>query len=177
MRNLETFGSGAGTWFDYPEAIGFSRAPFVSLPAGPWAWVAGTEGLAIGAFAWADPATGEVTNVQAPNTLLCFVLPLADPYNLWQRVYTVFPVDGVPPFPQQIIRPGVGCVLAQSGVFSPKFPNGGQVGMQVFADPATGLPYSGDVTGNYVATGWTLLKSGGPGARLRMSSFIQPFNS
>lgn len=176
-RNLATFGSGAGTAFDYPEAIGFSRQPFASLACGPWGPVAGAAGLAIGTFCWLDPATGEASNAHAPNTLFGFVLPLSNPYNLWERVYTQWPVNGVPPFPQQIIRPGVACVIAGAGVFSPRFPNGGQVGTQVFADPATGLPYSGNTTGTYVATPWTLMQSGGPGARLRMSSFIQPFNS
>lgn len=175
--DLQTYGTGAGTWFDYPECIGFSRQPFASMTAGPWMIVAGPQGLAIGAFAWVDPDTGQAENIQSPNTLLGFVLPHANPYNLWERVYMQFPVDGVPPFPQQIIRPGVQCVVAQSGVFSPRFPNGGQVGTQVFVDPATGLPYSGNTTGSYVATPWTVMRSGGPGAALRISSFVQPFQS
>jgi hypothetical protein len=138
--------------------------------------VAGPQGLAIGTFCWFDPDTGQANNVQSASTLLGFVLPLANRYNLWERVYTQFPVDGAPPFPQQIIRPGIACVLASSGVFAPKFPNGGQVGSQVFTDPTTGLPYSGNVLG-FVATPWTLLQSGGPGAKLRISTFVKPFNS
>jgi hypothetical protein len=139
--------------------------------------VAGPQGLAIGAFCWFDPDTGQASNVQSAGTILGLVLPLPNRYNLWERVYTQFPVDGLPPFPQQIIRPGVSCVIAQSGVFSPRFPNGGQVGTQVFADPATGLPYSGNPTGTYIATPWTLAQSGGPGYRLRISGFIKPFTS
>lgn len=167
---------GAGTAYDWPEAIGFGRQPFVSITAGPFSPVAGPLGLTIGAFCWFDPDTGETNNVQSDGTLMGFVLPLANRYNLWERVYTQYPIDGVPPFPQQIIRPNVACVIAQSGVFSPKFPNGGQVGCQVFTDPTTGLPYAGNTTGGYIATPWTLMQSGGPNSRLRMSSFIQPFN-
>jgi hypothetical protein len=136
--------------------------------------VAGPQGLAIGTFCWVDPDSGQAFNTQTPNTLFGFVLPLANRYNLWERVYTQYPIEGVPPFPQEIIRPGVGCVIAASGVFSPKFPDGGEVGTQVFADPATGLPYSGN-PGSYVATPWTLMQNGGPGAKLRMSTFVQPF--
>lgn len=177
MSRLAQYG-GAGTAFDWQEAIGFGRQPFTSLAVGPFTCIAaGPNGVAIGAFCWVDLDTGEASNVQSSNTLFGFVLPLANRYNLWERVYTEFPVDGTPPFAQQIIRPGVGCVVAQSGVFSPKFPNGGQVGTRVFADPASGLPYCGNITGTYVSTPWTLAQSGGPGAPLRMSTFIQPFNS
>lgn len=175
MNRLAPF-DGAGTPFDWQESIGFGRQPFASLTCGPWGPIAGPQGLAIGTFCWLNPGTGQAKNVQSVGTLLGFVLPLANRYNLWERVYTQFPLDGVPPFPQQIIRPGIACVLAQSGVFAPKFPNGGQVGSQVFADPSTGLPYSGNVTSEYFPTPWTLMQSGGPGAKLRMSTFVKPFN-
>lgn len=165
---------GAGTPFDWPETTGLSRQPFASLTCGPYSPVAGPQGLAIGTFCWVDPATGLAKNVQSAG-LFGFVLPLANRYNLWERVYTQYPIEGVPPFPQQIIRPGIACVIASSGVFSPKFPNGGEAGDQVFTDPATGLPYAGN-PGGYVATPWTLMQSGGPGAKLRMSTFVQPFN-
>ncbi|MGA7539856.1 MAG: hypothetical protein WBW93_13935 [Steroidobacteraceae bacterium] len=174
MHRLSPY-DGAGTPFDWQESIGFGREPFASLTCGPYAPTAGPQGLAIGTFCWYDPDTGIATNVQSAG-FLGFVLPLANRYNLWERVYTQYPMDGVPPFPQQIIRPGIACVLAVSGVFAPKFPNGGGAGSQVFTDPATGLPYAGNTTGTYVATPWTLLQSGGVGARLRMSTFVQPFN-
>jgi hypothetical protein len=159
---------------DWPEAVGFGRQPFTSLTCGPYAPVAGPLGLAIGAFCWLDPDTGIATNVQSEGALLGFTLPLANRHNLWERIYTQYPIEGVPPFPQEIIRPGVGCVIAQSGVFSPKFPDGGQAGTQVFADPSTGLPYSGN-PGSYIATPWTLMQNGGPGAKLCMSTFATRF--
>jgi hypothetical protein len=173
MNRLAQY-DGAGTPYDWPEAIGMGRQPYASLTVGPFTCIAaGPNGVAIGAFCWVDPDTGEANNTQSPGTLLGFVLPLANRYNLWERVYMRYGW----PFAQQVIRPGVACVVAQAGVFSPKFPNGGQVGTQVFADPATGLPYSGNTADAYVATPWTLAQSGGPGARLRMSSFLNPFSS
>lgn len=175
--NRASSSDGAGTAFDWPEAVGFGRQPFASLTCGPFGPVAGPQGLAIGAFCWLDPATGQATNVQSEGTLMGLVLPLANRYNLWERVYTQYPVEGIPPFPQQIIRPGIACVIASSGVFSPKFPNGGEAGVKVFTDPTTGLPYSGNTSGTYIATPWTLMQNGGPGARLRISTFVKPFNS
>lgn len=244
--------SGAGTPFDFPEAIGYSRSPFASTPAGSWQAVAGPNGVAIGAFGWFDTGTGQVGNVYAAGMLLVFVLPLWNPYNAWQRAYVEQPVYGdifnglavttassnqltitqtirgyirlgsplaganIPvgtivadlgsytwqtggtltmsaaatasagpqtvtatppanacPFAQMIVRPGVECVTAVQGVFAPKFPLGGQVGTQVYADPATGLPYSGSAAG-LMPTPYTLMQSGVPGARLRMSSFVSP---
>ena len=173
MNRFAQYG-GAGTAFSWEEANGYGRQPFSSLTVGPFACIAaGPDGVAIGAFCWVDPDTGEANNLQSEGALLGFVLPLANQHNLWERVY----MRSGWPFAQQIIRPGIGCGVAQSGVFSPKFPNGGLAGTQVFADPASGLPYSGNQTGGYVATAWTLAQSGGPGCRLRMSSFLSPFQS
>lgn len=138
--------------------------------------MAGPNGVAAGTFCWIDPDTGQASNVRSEESFFGLCLPHANPYNLWERVYFQEPVDGTPPFTQQIIRPGVRCVVAVAGAFSPKFPFGGQVGVQVYADPATGLPYSGNVTGTYVPTPWTLTQSGGPNCRIRMSSFVKPFN-
>jgi hypothetical protein len=162
---------GAGTAFDWPEADGFGRQPFASLSCGPWSPVAGPAGLAIGAFAWLDPDTGQATNTFAPNTLLGFVLPLANPYNRWQRAFVQ---PGVP-FAQMLIRPGVACVLAASGCFRAKFPQGGQAGQQVYADPNTGLPYMAGP--GLIATPWVLMRSGQPNSRIPMSTFAQSFNS
>jgi hypothetical protein len=169
--------TGAGTWFDYPECVGFSREPFASVAVGPWACVAGPAGVAAGCFGWLDADTGQVSNTASSGAVLGFVLPHANPYNLWERVYFQRPVNGAPPFTLQIIRPGVRCTLAVSGVFSPKFADGGEFGTRVYTDPATGLAYSGNVTGSLTATPYTLLQSGGPNRRLRMSSFVQPFQN
>jgi hypothetical protein len=188
--------AGAGTAFDWQEAVGFGRQPFASLSCGPCSPVAGPNGLAIGAFCWLDTDTGQASNSFVPGALMGFVLPLANPYNLWQRAF----VRQSFPFPQMVIRPGVSCVIAASGCFNVKFPDGGQAGSRVYADPQTGLPYvvaggelmpvsfdessiTMDDTNvtmdqqNLIPTKWTLLQSGRPGSRLFMSTFVQPFNS
>lgn len=171
--------SGSGTWFDWPEAVGFGRQPFASFTVGPWSiTAAGPNGLAVGAFCWVDPDTGIASNVQSAGTIMGFALPHANPYNFWERAYIQYPNSSYqPPFAQEVTRPGVRCVVAIAGVFSPKFPYGGQVGMRVYTDPNTGLPYSGNLTGTYIPTPYTITRSGGPGCRIRMSSFVQPFSN
>lgn len=165
---------GAGTPFDWEEANGFGRQPFVSLSCGPCSPVAGPNGLAIGAFCWLDPDTGQASNSFSDGTLLGFVLPLANPYNRWQRAF----IRPSFPFAQMVIRPGVGCVIAAAGVFHAKFPQGGQSGSQVYADPNTGLPYVlTDGSSGLIATPWTLMRGGAPGSRLPISTFVKPFNS
>jgi hypothetical protein len=163
---------GAGTPFDWPEAIGYGRQPFASFPAGAWQCVAGPNGAAVGCFGWIDPASGKVSNSLIEGALMGIVLPHANRYNLWERVY----IRRSFPFSQMVTRPGVGCVVASVGDFNLKFPNGGEAGTQVFADPSTGLPYSGNTTGSYIQTSWTLTQSGRPGTRLRISQMVQPFN-
>jgi hypothetical protein len=208
---------GAGTAFDYVEAIGRSRQPFCSLTVGAGACVAGPNGLAIGAFCWVDPNTGQASNTLVGNTMTAsaaileasdivsgsgassasgnasiaetadaisaagvtssgllfgFVLPLENTYNLWERAF----IRKELPFAQMIIRPGVECTISSQGAFRTKFPNGGSVGDRVYADPATGLPYSGPERASFIPTQWTLAQNGPPGARLLMSSFIKPFN-
>lgn len=163
---------GAGTPFDYPEAIGYGREPFASYPAGVGQCVAGPNGAAIGCFGWVDPDSRIVSNNYLVGALMGFVMPLANQYNLWERAF----VRNCFPFSQMIVRPGVACVVASVGTFRAKFANGGQAGTRVFADPATGLPASGDTTGSLIATPWTLTQSGQPGSRLLISQMVKPFN-
>lgn len=187
---------GAGTAFDYFEATGFGRQPYCSLVSGPLMCVAGPQGLAIGAFCWVNPDTGETSNSVSDGSLMGFVLPVENNYNLWERVF----IRNGLPFPQMIIRPGVACVVASMGVFRAKFPDGGCAGARVYANPINGLPYAGvgsqftpitmddslitmDNTSvtfgelNLIPTRWTLTQSGTAGSRLLMSSFVKPLNS
>jgi hypothetical protein len=178
---------GAGSPFDWPVAIGYSRAPLASYPAGGFAAVAGSNGVAIGIFGWIDP-DGIVSNTQEDDEqLLVFVLPLINSYN-WQRVYPSFPaftgrnISGYPvdpyqnpaPFTLAVIRAGYETVLASVGTFKTRFPGGGQVGDQVWADPDTGLAYDANVTGGYVPTPWTCMQNGNANAALVISSFVTP---
>lgn len=165
--------TGAGTPFDWPEAIGFGRAPFASAPAGAWQCTAGPNGLAVNAFAWIDPATGQCSNNQPAVGLLGLVLPVANLYNLWERAY----VSHVNGFRQLILRPGVACVLAVMGDFLMRFPLGATAGSRVYADPTTGLPYTDSNGGTNVPTPWTAGQSCGAGGRARISTSVQPVNT
>lgn len=162
---------GYGTPFDYPEAIGYGRQPFASYPAGVGQCVAGPNGTAVGCFAWVDSDSRIASNTYIPGSLIGFVMPLANRYNLWERAY----IRHCWPFPQMVVRPGVACGVASLGTFRAKFPDGGQVGSRVYADPDTGLPYGAGGLA-LIPTNWTLTQSGGPGSRLLISQMVQPFN-
>lgn len=163
--------SGGGTPFNWPLFNGYGRPPYASVDAGPFALTAGANGLAIGAFAWIDPATGQSFNAEISGGKFGFVLPipwLGDP-----EVATLSCANG---FPQRILRPGMACVIAAIGEFRALFPQGAKVGMQVYADPTTGLPYTTSNGGAYIATKWTAMQTCAARARARISSFISPFN-
>jgi hypothetical protein len=163
--------SGAGTPFNWPAANGHGRAPFTSFPAGPGSPVAGALGVAISQFGWVDPIAGLVSNQFTAGFFLGFVLPVPEllipPLRYPMLTYSC----GV-----WTLRPGMRCVIASQGDFVTRFPLGAQVGSQVWTDPATGLPYSSNLTGSYIATRWTAMCSGGCNARIRISSFAAPLN-
>jgi hypothetical protein len=159
--------AGAGTPFDWPQSIGYTRQPNASLIAGPWAITAGADGVAIGRFGWVNPSSGQVANVLLEGAALGFVLPVLNMYN-WQRAY---PCKG-----SMILRKGMAAVVAAQGVFHTRFPFGALAGARVWTDPATGIAYDSNVTGSYVATGFTVTQNGGCNARLLISSFLAPFN-
>jgi hypothetical protein len=166
---------GAGTPFEWPEATGFGRAPFAAYIAGPGGVVAGPDGVALGIFGWVDPASLQVSNLFTSGFQLGFVLPVFNGWN-WQRVYRQcppVPCSGAPTL--WILRPGLGCVIAVQGDFLTQFPEGAQAGAQVFADPATGLPYTSN-PGGYIATPWTAMQGAGCNCSARISSFAAPVN-
>ena len=164
--------SGAGTPFDWPTAIGYSRQPFANVVAGPGALVAGPDGCFLGRFGWTDPNSGQVSNAFVAGGLLGFVLPVVQWWN-YQRVRPTRDASG---YPVLELRAGLPCVLAATGDFYARFPFPAQAGQRVFVDPATGLPYGAD-GGGYVATKWTVMESScGCNGRLRISSFAVPFN-
>ena len=172
MRSGGTPGKleGAGTPFNWPNAIGYGRAPFANLVAGPGALTAGPDGVQMGIFGWADPVTGRVANARSDGALLGFVLPIRGMWN-WQRC-TRTPLGAA--VRGLILRSGLAVTLAAAGDFVTTFPFGGQAGDQVFTDPATGVPYAGN-PGGFVATPWTLMETGcGCNAHLRISSFAKP---
>lgn len=167
----EPYYAGGGTPFDWPLFIGYGRPPYACIDAGPFAILAGPDGVAVGSFGWVNPTNGLVTNTQVDGAALGFVLPVAwlgDP-----EVATWSCANG---FRQRVLRPGMNCVVAAVGEFVPTFPQGAQVGSQVYVDPATGLPYTDSNSGAYVATQWTAMQSCGARASARISSFVSPFN-
>lgn len=170
--------AGAGTPFQWPESIGYSRQPYASLAFGAWGLTAGPEGVALARFGWADPDTGETSNVQSAGAALGFVLPVPQLYNL-QRCYPAcnFPSGSSNNSrSSMILRPGMACVLATAGVFRTRFPFGAQAGSQVWTDPASGTAYDANLTGTYVATPFAVTMNGGCNANLPISSFVAPFH-
>lgn len=164
--------NGAGTPFDWPEAIGYGRQPFACVPAGRGALTAGPDGAVFGIFGWADPVTGEVSNSLIDGGFLGIVLPIVQWWN-WQRAY---PQRGPDCSRQIVLRPGTALVLASQGDFIVRFPLPVQAGAAVYVDPATGLPYGAN-PGGYVRSAWVAMRSAcGCGERVRISSFATAFN-
>lgn len=178
------------------QDIGHGRQPFASLVAGPGAFVSGPDGVTIGCFGWADPSSGQVSNVYAAGLLLGWVLPFYNLWN-WQRAYQLpamaqllppvvlsritgyVPPPSVPalPYPITVLRSGQQCVLAAVGDFDAQFALGACALDQVYADPATGAALSGNSTNpDAIATPWRVMRSGGCRARVRISSFAVPIN-
>lgn len=166
--------SGAGTPFDWHQAIGFDRQPYAQIPSGAWQLTAGPNGVQLGIFGWADPHSGQVSNVEIAGGALGFVLPVIGMYN-WQRVFLQANALGCGP-PAFILRQGMQCILAAAGDFLTRFALGAQAGQRVYVDPATGLPYGGN-SGGLVATPWTVMQEGCRcNAVLRISSFAAPLS-
>lgn len=110
------------------------------------------DGLAVGVFAWANPATGYATNSK-PNdeTLLGFVLPVRGGN---QRVYLT---------PGRVhIRPGIEVTLAAAGDFVTLFPYGAIPGQPVYASTVDGTPISG-YSDDAQLTSWAVVSYAAPG--------------
>lgn len=182
--------------YDWPVDIGYDRQPFASLAAGGNAWTAGPAGLTVACFGWADPTNGQVSNAYSAGALLGWVLPLYNLWN-WQRAYRLPPnanllpapvlsrITGYTPppavpalsYPVYVLRPGSQCVLAAVGDFDATFALGACALDQVYADPNTGAALSGNSSNpDAIPCPWRVMRSGGCGARLRISSFATLIN-
>jgi len=171
------FTSGAGTPFQVYQATGYDRQPFASYSAGLNQLQVSAAGAMMGVFAWADPATGLVSNAQpADPAHLGFLLPTFNGWN-WQRAYPYCPAPPLPgaPITGLILRPGMPCVLAVQGDFYTPFPNGAVAGAKVWADPLYGIAYCAD-GGGYIQTPWVCMQNLPGGGPARISSFATPFN-
>lgn len=130
-----------------------SRNPRATVLAGSSLFrAADPDGLAIGVFGWADPATGYASN-NRPNdqTLLGFVLPN---YGGWQRM-RVTPT-------RRYIRPGIEVTLCSGGDFWTRFPYGAYPGQPVYASLVDGMPIAGYSDGAQL-TPWAVVSLAAPG--------------
>lgn len=123
--------------------------------------VVGSTDIPVGRFAWADPATGQVSNVQMANGQLGVVQPR---WGLWSLTYFI---RGV-----RYVRAGKPVTLYCSGDFFLRFPQGANIGRPVYADPATGIAYATDGGGSYVLTKWKTAANIKPGNL----GVISPYN-
>lgn len=123
--------------FGQYEGAFASRAPACTLPTNT---VVGSQDLAAGRFAWADPITGECSNARISGAQYGIVQPT------WGRWPLTYWFKGV-----RYVRAGKPVTLYVSGDFWVKFPNGALIGQTVYIDPATGIAYGAD-GGGFVAT-------------------------
>lgn len=171
--------------FAWPLDIGYVRPPFANFPAGAGNLVAGANGVILGRFGWVA-SDGTVLNVYTAGDFLTFVLPVYDQWN-WQRVYPSFPawtgknqsgystdpIVNNGNFPLSVLRSGQQVVCAPIGDYVTPFAYGIQAGSQVYADPASGQAVDSTFSGG-IPTPWTAMTSGSGGARVRISTSIQP---
>lgn len=136
--------------FGVYEGAFASRNPVCTLPPGT---VVGASDIAVARFAWADPASFEVSNVRMAGGVLGLVMPV--PGRNWGAVYWS---RGV-----QYLRAGKPCTLYSSGDFYVRFPLGGLIGSPTWVDPATGIAYGAD-GGGFVLTSWTAVTNVRPGS-------------
>lgn len=139
-----------------------SLAPFTSLLA---ARAAGPDNVALGRFAWANPADGTVSNVASPGF----------PFGLAIQYRRNRPNEGQATFFQRGVRyliAGKPITLADSGVFWVRFPQGAFIGATVYIDPATGIAYSTD-NGGFIPTKWRVTTNTAVGAL----GIISPYTS
>lgn len=137
--------------------------PYASAPSGAEEMTAAPGDVILGRFGWADPSNGQVSNLYTPGARLGWVCPTR---GTWGRVYW----NGF----AWVLRQGLGCVLALIGDFHARFCNGSTVGQAVYADPITGQPYSGNVTGSAILTPWTVVTQAYAGDWAVISALTPP---
>jgi hypothetical protein len=136
------------------QAEGFfaSRNPYAVQVAGPVAFRAGIDGLAVARFGWGDYGSGLVDNVRSKATqVLGFVFPVVNG-NSAVRV-----CRGV-----RYARPGMGVTLMSSGDYWVRFQGGAQAGQPVYASSVDGTAISG-LSGGAEATRWWVVTNAPPG--------------
>ena len=115
----------------------------------------GTQDLALGRFAWADPDTGEVSNAATSGFPIGLALPRRA--NFPGEGSAIYFIRGV-----RYLRSGKPVTLAETGEFWVRFPQGAWIGANVYADPATGIAYATD-GGGFELTKYTAITNASPG--------------
>lgn len=129
-----------------------SRNPASVLLAGPVAWRAGNDGLAVARFGFANSDTGLVDNARSNvHQTLAFVFPAVNG-NSAVRVWRG----------QRYVRPGVGVTMMQGGDYWVRFAFGARAGAIVFASTVDGRAISGD-SDSAEATRWFVVTDTEPG--------------
>lgn len=129
-----------------------SRNPASVLLAGPVAWRAGNDGLAVARFGFADSNSGLVDNARSnAKQTLGFIFPAVNG-NSAVRVWRG----------QRYVRPGVGVTVMQAGDYWVRFLSGAQAGAVVYASTVDGTAISGNSVGAE-ATRWFVVTDTGPG--------------
>jgi hypothetical protein len=141
--------------FGVYEGAFASRNPVCTLTPGT---VVGASDIAVGRFAWADPVTGEVSNTQIAGGQFGIAIPRP---GLWAVTYWLR-TPNAPPV--RMLRAGKPCTIYSSGEFYVRFPLGALIGNPVWVDPATGIAYGSNATGDYVETKWTAVTNARPGS-------------
>lgn len=126
--------------------------PASVLLAGPVAFRAGPDGVAVARFGFADYGSGLVENART---------------NAKQVLGWVFPViNGTSAIRvsrgQRYARPGVGLTLMQGGDYWARFLGGALAGAIVYASIVDGHPISGEADGAE-PTRWYVVTNVGPG--------------
>lgn len=134
------------------EGFFASRNPGSVLLAGPVAFRAGPNGLAVARFGWADVGTGLVDNVRAnARQMLGFVFPVVNGNSAVQVCRG-----------QRYVRPGVGVTLMQGGDYWVRFAGGALGGSVVYASLVDGTAISGVASGAE-PTRWLVATDTAPG--------------
>lgn len=126
--------------------------PASVLLAGPSAFRAGPDGVAVARFGFADYATCMVTNARTnAKQLLAWVFPVINGTSALRLSRG-----------QRYARPGVGLTLMQGGDYWARFIYGAQAGAVVYASTVDGHAISGQ-SDAAEATRWYVATDCGPG--------------
>lgn len=144
------------------EGFFASANPYAVQLAGPVAFRAGTEGLAVARFGWGDLDSGLVDNVRSRAVqVLAYVFPVVNG-NSAVRV-----CRGV-----RYARPGIGITLMRSGDYWVRFRGGAEAGQPVYASSVDGTAISGEADAAE-ATRWWVVTNAAPGGLAFISTTIK----